>query len=120
MPAPIVFLDIAGPADAGQRAFYAHLFDWQIGADGRFSVPVQSPMPAALRSDPAEKLVYIGVEDVAATLDKIAAIGGTIDVPRFEVPGSVILGLFLDPAGNRMGLVEIEDGQVKVPSATGG
>jgi hypothetical protein len=32
------------------------------------------------------------------------------------VPGVVILGLFNDPAGNRMGLVEMgADGKAKIP-----
>ena len=38
-----------------------------------------------------------------------------IDRPRFEVPGDVILGLFKDPAGNRVGLVEMENGKAKMP-----
>ncbi len=33
----------------------------------------------------------------------------------FEVPGVVIRGLFKDPAGNPMGLVEMLDGPPKVP-----
>jgi hypothetical protein len=34
------------------------------------------------------------------------------------VPGVVILGLFTDPAGNRMGVVELgPDGAPKVPPA---
>jgi hypothetical protein len=35
--------------------------------------------------------------------------------PRFAAPGVVILGLFTDPAGNRMGLVEIADGRAVIP-----
>jgi hypothetical protein len=31
------------------------------------------------------------------------------------VPGVVILALFTDPAGNRMGLVELADGKPIVP-----
>jgi hypothetical protein len=34
---------------------------------------------------------------------------------RFEVPGVVVLGLFKDPDGNPMGLVEMENGKAKVP-----
>jgi hypothetical protein len=32
------------------------------------------------------------------------------------VPGRVVLGLFKDPAGNSVGLVEMENGKAKVPS----
>jgi hypothetical protein len=68
-----------------------------------------------IRPDPTEKRIYIGVDDVARTLAEIAERGGTIDAPRFEVPGVVVLGLFTDPAGNPMALVEMEEGRPKVP-----
>ena len=44
--------------------------------------------------------MYLGVADVTATLAAVVEAGGKIDVPRFEVPGVVVLGLFSDPAGN--------------------
>ncbi len=115
MPAPIVFFDIAGSDAASLNRFYSGLFGWDITADGKFATAVMSPLPAAIRQDPAEKIVYIGVDDVAATLVEIATQGGSIDVPRFVVPGVVVFGLFKDPAGNRMGLVEMENGRPKIP-----
>jgi uncharacterized protein len=122
-PAPIVFFDIAGPADAHQADFYAKVFGWTAGAGGVMSVPVIGPRPATgpqldgtLRTDPAAKLIYIGVPDVTAKLNEIVANGGKIVAPRFEVKGVVAIGLFTDPAGNGMGLVELgADGQPKVP-----
>jgi uncharacterized protein len=115
MPAPAVFFDIAGPDLGQQITFYGNVFGWDIAADGRFAVAVASPLPALLRQDPAEKVIYLGVDDVAATLARIEANGGAIVAPRFEVPGVVVLGLFTDPAGNRMGLVEMEGGTAKIP-----
>ena len=115
LPAPVVFFDIAGPDSSRLKQFYSELFGWDIGAGGNFATPSVSPLPATIRQDPAEKRIYIGVEDVAAKLAEIAANGGSIDAPRFEVPGVVVLGLFKDPAGNPMGLVEMQDGKAKVP-----
>jgi predicted enzyme related to lactoylglutathione lyase len=115
MPAPIVFFDIAGPDMARQAAFYRTVFDWEVSPDGRFSAPVAGPLQAALRQDPKDKILYVGVDDVTATLAKITANGGSIIQPRFEVRGVVVLGLFKDPAGNSMGLVEMKDGRPKVP-----
>ena len=114
-PAPIVFFDIAGERTNELRAFYADLFGWRAGADGQFSIPIASPVPAAIRQDPAEKRLYIGVENVAAKLEQIKSRGGTIEAPRFEVKGVAILALFKDPAGNPMGLVELENGKRKIP-----
>jgi predicted enzyme related to lactoylglutathione lyase len=116
MAAPIVFFDIAGSDGAAQQDFYADVFGWSVEAGGRLSVPLIGPMlSGALRTDPADKILYVGVPDVTATLAKIEELGGQIVAPRFEVPGTVVLGLFTDPAGNRMGLVELAGGVVKIP-----
>ena len=115
MPAPIVFFDIAGPDMAKQSAFYRTVFAWDVAPDGRFSAAATAPLAGVLRADPADKVLYIGVDDVTAALTKIVANGGQIVAPRFEIKGVVILGLFTDPAGNRLGLVEMSGGAPKVP-----
>lgn len=116
MAAPIVFFDIAGPDGDTQRRFYSEIFQWDVDDEGRFSVDTLNlPLQALLRTDPANVMVYLGVEDVAATLDKVKKLGGEIQAPRFEVPGLVVLGLFTDPAGNHIGLVEIRDGEQVIP-----
>ena len=115
MPTSIIFFDIAGPDDEKLRDFYSKLFGWSSAEDGQFTVEVMSPLAAAIRKDPVEKRIYLGVEDVAAKLKEVQVAGGSIDAPRFEVPGVVILGLFRDPAGNPMGLVEMENGKPKIP-----
>jgi predicted enzyme related to lactoylglutathione lyase len=120
-PAPIVYFDIAGPDLAKQHDFYARVFDWTIAPSGLLTVPVVAPapglLPGTLRQDPAEKMLYLGVPDVTAALARVVANGGVVEAPRFVVPGVVILGLFKDPAGNRMGLVEMADGKPIVPPA---
>lgn len=115
--APIVYFDIAGPADARQAIFYDRIFGWTSGPGGVVSVPVSAPqLSGTLRTDPAAKVIYIGVPDVAATLNDITTNGGRVVAMRFEVKGAVVLGLFADPAGNIMGLAELTaDGKIKVP-----
>lgn len=114
-PAPIVFFDIAGPDQAKQTAFYRDVFAWQIGAGGNVSVPVVSPLPGTLRADPPVTGLYIGVEDVTAALKSVVDHGGQIRSPRFEVKGVVVLGLFEDPAGNTVGLVEMKNDKPVIP-----
>lgn len=135
-PAPIVFFDIAGEDSAALADFYASVFDWQIAADGSlttevkspplvpradyasasgFTTSVTAPLPGQIRQDPSEKRIYLGVPDVAATLRAIEATGGTVEAERFAVPGVVVLGLFRDPAGNPMGLVEMNGEHVRIP-----
>ncbi len=117
MAAPIVFFDIAGPDAAAQSRFYATVFGWDVAADGAVAVETPAPLRGTLRTEQtSEALLYFGVRDVTATLAQVVANGGTVEAPRFAVPGVVILGLFRDPAGNRMGLVEIDEaGQAIVP-----
>lgn len=115
MAQPIVFFDIAAPDDDALKSFYAAVFGWNPDQTGQFGVPVVTPMQAAIRKDPAEKRIYVGVPDVTASLTLIEQSGGTIDVARFEVPGVVVLGLFRDPAGNPMGLVEMDGDSHRIP-----
>jgi predicted enzyme related to lactoylglutathione lyase len=115
VPAPIVYFDIASTDGPALQEFYADLFGWTSSPIGEVSVPVVSPLLGLIRQDPAEKRIYIGVEDITTKLEEIVERGGVIDAPRFEVPGVVILGLFKDPAGNPMALIEMEDGAPKVP-----
>ena len=123
-PAPIVFFDIAGPDLASQVAFYKAVFGWEAGPTGALTVPSVSPLPGNLRVEPpsqgptAERVLYVGVPDINATLEAVKAHGGSVVFGRTIAPGVVILALFKDPAGNRMGLVELDaDGRPTVPPA---
>jgi predicted enzyme related to lactoylglutathione lyase len=121
MPAPIVFFDIVSSGTEGQAEFYDAVFDWSVAPDGRFAVPVVSPLPATLRAEPglptpvAERVLYVGVPDITACLETVVAHGGAVVFPRFAVPGVVVVSLFTDPGGNRMGLVEMDGDTPKIP-----
>jgi predicted enzyme related to lactoylglutathione lyase len=115
MPAPIVFVDFASPDTQVLANFYSSVFGWDVDEDGKFDVSVLPTIQGAIREDPVEKRIYVGVPDVAAHLSLIEKEGGTVDVPRFEVPGVVVLGLFKDPAGNPMGLVELDGHKPRIP-----
>lgn len=115
MTQPVVFFDIAGPDDEALKSFYSSVLGWQIDQAGQFSVSIATAIKGAIRKDPKEKRIYVGVPDVTAFLSRIEESGGTVDVPRFEVPGVVVLGLFRDPAGNPMGLVEMDGDTPRIP-----
>jgi uncharacterized protein len=123
-PAPIVLFDIAGPDLASQAAFYKAVFAWDAGPTGALTVPTVAPLPGNLRVEPpnlgpaAERVLYVGVPDIVATLETVKAHGGQVVFGRTAVPSVVILALFTDPAGNRTGLVELDAaGRPVVPSA---
>ncbi len=115
MAQPIVFFDIAGPDDAALKTFYSSNFGWELDQAGQFGVPVVTPIKGAIRKDPTEQRIYVGVTDVNASLTLIEQSDGTVDAPRFAVPGVAILGLFRDPAGNPIGLVEMDGDSPRVP-----
>jgi len=116
-PAPIVFFDIAGPDAAKLKSFYGATFGWKIGPSGLIGRDSTGVLDGTLRQDPAQKILYLGVPDVTVALAAVTAEGGKVVQPRFVVPGVVILGLFTDPAGNPMGLVEMKDGKPVIPPA---
>lgn len=105
MPAPIVFFDIAGPDAAKLKDFYSGIFGWSI--DGKNAIKTGA-LDGTLRQDPPEKVIYIGVPDIDAALAQITAQGGKMALPRTVIPNVVTFALFTDPAGNRMGLVELK------------
>ena len=114
--APVVFFSIFGPEGEQLQRFYAGLFEWKIAPGGDVMTAVSSPLPATIGKGEAETIVYVGVDDITATLAKVKERGGTVRFPRFEVPGRVVLAVFKDPAGNSVGLVEMENGKAKVPA----
>jgi predicted enzyme related to lactoylglutathione lyase len=122
-PAPIVFFDIAGTDLKSQADFYQTVFGWSASPSGGLTAPVISPLPGQLRIEAgghgpvAERMIYLGVPDVNAALERIKAHGGAVVFGRMVVPGVVILALFTDPAGNRMGVVEMDGDKPKVPPA---
>jgi predicted enzyme related to lactoylglutathione lyase len=123
MNTPIVFFDIAGPDLEVLAVFYRNIFGWEITPHQRFPQQsrvirpghVSSPLSGSLRKDPPQTLLYLGVADITATLATIAAHGGAAASPRLEIPGVVVLALFTDPAGNRIGLIEMDGEKAKIP-----
>jgi uncharacterized protein len=103
-PAPIVFFDIAGPDAAKLKDFYAGNFGWDIDAANMIKTP---QLEGTLRQDPAEKILYIGVPNLDDAIKKVTASGGEIVTPKIPIPTGTFV-VFKDPAGNRMGLVELK------------
>jgi predicted enzyme related to lactoylglutathione lyase len=109
---PIVHIEFSAndPEQAGK--FYGDLFGWEIqqmpemnyamfdsgeGIGGGLN-PVQDDYPAGT------VVVYIGTDDIEATLERVAELGGSTVVPKSEIPGMGWFALFNDPTGNMIGL----------------
>ena len=113
--APVVYFSLFGPDGSALQRFYRTVFDWQVTDNGDVATTVTPPLTGTIAQGATEAILYIGVADISATLQKVVANGGSVRYPRFEVPGRVVMGMFKDPAGNSVGLVEMEDGKAKVP-----
>ncbi|HLE51570.1 MAG TPA: VOC family protein [Anaerolineales bacterium] len=109
---PVVHVEISATNLEAASKFYADLFGWKVeqnpelnyasfepgeGVGGGFN-PVQEGNPAG------SVVVYIGTDDIEASLAKAETLGGKAIVPKTEIPGFGWFGMFLDPTGNKMGL----------------
>ncbi len=92
--------------------FYANVFGWEVedidqmdyttfkagdGLGGGFNPVNETTLPGTTT-------VYIGTDDVTASLKAVEKAGGTILVPESDIPNMGKFGLFRDPQGNLVGL----------------
>jgi len=96
------------------KNFYGSLFDWKIasGENKDFAywlIDTGEKPSGGLWRMPATKpccvLVYIAVDSINETLDKVVKMGGKIVVPKSSENGN-FMATFEDPDGNRFGLYE--------------
>jgi hypothetical protein len=113
----IVHWELMGPDGDKLAAFYSNLFGWELqsypGMDDYNVVDAEkSGVGGAIGTGnedmPSYQTIYIQVASVDEHLGKAEANGGATVVPRTVVPGTVAFGLFSDPAGNLIGVVEEE------------
>ncbi len=113
----VVHWELMGPDGDKLTTFYSDLFGWKPeavpGFDGYNMIDAeQTGIGGAVGQGnehmPQYQTIYIEVESVDEHLAKAAGSGGAIVMPRTEVPGTVTFGLFTDPAGNLVGVVEEE------------
>jgi uncharacterized protein len=119
MPAPkhangkICYIELPATDVARSAEFYSRTFGWNIrrrrdGSTAFDDTAGEVSGTWVLGRPPAPTpglLVYIMVNDVAATLDLVVANGGTI-VQSIGADAPEITARFRDPAGNVMGLYQ--------------
>lgn len=108
----IAYFEIAGPDSAKLADFYGRVFGWRPASGpfpSYFSLARESGpgLPGGIRQEVApERVFYVKVEKLQATLDAVVQAGGRVLIPPTSVPGVVTFALFEDPGGNRTGLIE--------------
>jgi uncharacterized protein len=111
---PIVHIEIPTIVSKDSAEFYAKTFDWKLehasevdywmfsaeGGPGGGFIGVGSEADAHIN----EPVVYIGTDDIDASLAAVEANGGKTVMGKTEIPGTGWFAYFSDPAGNRMAL----------------
>jgi len=109
---PTVFFEVAGPDEKGLIDFYTQLFGWKtspVPGDMPYNMVTAGEGGAAGGIGPTPDgsqghvTFYVGVDDVAAALEKAESLGGSKVMGPMDVPGGQI-GMFTDPEGHVVGL----------------
>jgi len=110
----IVHVEIPSTNAAVNAKFYGDAFGWKLEHAPEFDYwqfrPEAGPgggFPGTGEPSGAkigELLVYIGTDDIEASLAKIESLGGKTLMPKQEIPGTGWFAFFEDPSGNKVAL----------------
>ena len=102
------------------KAFYAETLGWTydtfpMADGGDYAVCMMNgrPVGGMLEIKPGTGLddvpdcwfAYIAVDDIDARLEKVAAAGGAVERPAFDVPGVGRIAIVRDKAGSSIGWI---------------
>ncbi|MCI0521871.1 MAG: VOC family protein [Chloroflexi bacterium] len=108
---PVVHVEFSALDLEAAGKFYSDLFGWEVvqmpemnyatfetGQVGGGFSPVTPESPAG------RVTVYIGTDDIEASLAKAESLGGKTLLPKMEIPDMGWFAIFADPTGNMVGL----------------
>lgn len=120
----VVHFEIIGTDPSGLRGYYTELFGWTFETGDAASDEVSEPgnygfVDGAATgsinggvgggdSHVATALFYVGVPDVEAALQDAERLGGTRQMGPEGTPGALVVGRFLDPEGNLIGVAGVQ------------
>ena len=117
---PVVHFEIMGKDAPALRAFYSELFEWEIDAGNPMNygtvpregntLPDGTGIGGGIGKAPegydGHVTFYVQVPQVEAALATAEKLGGTRMMGPEEVMPGLTVGLFTDPEGHVVGLVE--------------
>jgi predicted enzyme related to lactoylglutathione lyase len=117
---PIVHIEIPATDVATTSKFYGDVFGWNIQTDPMFNYSMfaaeggpgggfvstgsHEPDGDMMQYRPDRLLVYIGTDDIDASLASIEQHGGKTVLPKTEIPHIGWFAIFTDPTGNHVAL----------------
>ena len=114
MAHPVMWFEVLGNDGAKLQQFYGGLFGWTFDVIQPINYGVTNTREArgiaggigqAFPGTRSWTTFYIETPDVTASLAQAERLGGKVVMPRTALPG-VTLGVFEDPEGHAVGLVE--------------
>jgi uncharacterized protein len=116
---PVIHFEVVGKDGARLRKYYSELFDWEMDANnpmeygiidreanlGPNGEGIGGGVGQAPEGYDGHAIFYAGVDDVEAALAKAESLGGTRLMGPSKVMEGVVVGLFADPEGHRVGVV---------------
>lgn len=112
MSNPVVWFEVMGKDGDELRGFYGELFGWKYDVHEGMSygfVPAEGKgIPGGVGASSERQYVtfYVATPDIEKQLAQATKLGGKVLMPRTALPGGTVLGMFSDPEGNPIGLVE--------------
>jgi uncharacterized protein len=121
MGLPVVHFEVIGKDGEKLRGYYAELFDWNIDASNPMNygviqreenltdegIGIGGGVGVGPDGYDGHLTFYVQVPDVEAALAKAEELGGTRVMGPDEVPGGgMILGMFNDPEGHMVGVIQ--------------
>jgi uncharacterized protein len=96
MGRPIMHFEVASPNLERATEFYQELFDWEVGEEQRDGYRLVKTAEGSiggglLRAPEGVSpyvTVYVGVEDLRASLQRVEELGGKVIVEPMPIPGS--------------------------------
>ena len=120
MGQPVVHFEIVGQDAEKLRSYYKDLFGWEADANnpmgygivpregntGPDGIGIGGGIGAGPEGYPGHVTFYVAVPDVEEALQKAESLGGTRVMGPEKPMDMVTIGLFTDPEGHVIGVVE--------------
>jgi predicted enzyme related to lactoylglutathione lyase len=109
---PVVAWQLQARDPEAMKAFYAQMFNWQVGDGPIMLVPagIGGPEPGPIgiitKSDTSRVVLNVQVLDLAAAIEKAKTLGGSMIAAPYDVPNGPTIASIADPEGNVLGLVQ--------------
>ncbi len=109
---PIVHIEFSTKNREATGKFYADLFGWKVEQipDMNYATFAAEPgpgggfNPVTDSNPPGTVLVYVGTDDIEASLSKAESLGAKVLRSKTEIPQMGWFAIFQDPDGNSVAL----------------